>query len=105
MLSESSGGVSMTIEIAQENTGAAIWGRLVAPKEGDLTPEVARAWLALNFPPEDHERVGILGAKAQEGTLSALERSELDEYLRVAAELAVIQSKARLSLRKARPDA
>jgi hypothetical protein len=95
----------MTIEIAQENTAAAIWGRLVAPKEGDLTPEVARAWLALNFPPEDHERVRILGEKSQEGTLSASEQAELDEYLRVTAELAVIQSKARLSLRRARLDA
>jgi hypothetical protein len=95
----------MTIEIAQENTGAAIWGRLVAPKEGNLTPEVARAWLALNFPPEDHERVRILGEKSQEGTLTASEQSELDEYLRVTAELAVIQSKARLSLRRSRLDA
>jgi hypothetical protein len=95
----------MSVDVAAGTTGAAIWGRLVAPGRGDLTPEAARAWLALDFPPEDHDRVKALGLKAHEGKLSRTERVELDEYLRVSAELAVIQSKARLSLKRAGLDA
>jgi len=43
-----------------------------------------------------------LSNKAAEGALSPDEREELDEYLRVADLLAVIQAKARRSLK--RPD-
>ena len=71
------------------------------PKQGDLSPEFARQLLEIDFPPEDHHRVGHLSEKAQDGTLTASEQAELDDYIRVGAELAVIQSKARLSLKRA----
>ena len=41
-----------------------------------------------------------LSAKAQTGTLKKKEREELTEYLRVADLLAVLQSKARRSLKR-----
>ncbi len=91
----------MTTEIAPENTGAAIWGRLVEPSEGNLSPEAAHAWLNLKFSREDHERVEHLSEKTQQGRLSEQDQVELDEYIRVSAELAVIQSKARISLKRA----
>ena len=71
------------------------------PDQANLTPEMARAILKLDFDPEDHRRVDELSAKAQKGTLTPEERAELEEYIRVNHELAVLQSKARLSLKRA----
>jgi hypothetical protein len=45
--------------------------------------------------------VDELSAKAQKGTLTPEERAELDEYIRVGYELAILQSRARLSLKRA----
>jgi hypothetical protein len=45
-----------------------------------------------------------LSANAAHGTISADDRDELEEYLRVADLLAVIQSKARRTLQRARLD-
>lgn len=82
-------------------TASAIWGRIVKPDRPDLTPEAARAILKLDFDPEDHRRVDELSAKARKGTLTPQERAELEEYIRVGYELAVLQSRARLSLKRA----
>lgn len=81
-------------------TAPAIWGRIVKPDRANLTPEAARAILKLDFDPEDHRRVDELSAKAQKGTLTPQERAELEEYIRVGYELAVLQSRARLSLKR-----
>ena len=81
------------------NTSAAIVSRLVGPERGDLPADAARFLAALDFPQFDHERMAELSSKAAAGTLSPDEREELDEYLRVVAMLAVIQSKARRSLK------
>jgi hypothetical protein len=75
----------------------------VKPDRANLTPEAARAILKLDFDPEDHQRVDELSAKAQKGTLTPQERAELEEYIRVGYELAVLQSRARLSLKRANP--
>jgi hypothetical protein len=83
------------------NTGTAILERLIMPDESSLSPEAARSLLRLNFPPADHERVQTLSVKAQQGKLTADERTELEEYIRVSDLLALLQSKARLSLRRA----
>ena len=84
-------------------SASAIGGRVVKPDQVDLNPEIARAILKINFTPEDHRRVDELSAKAQKGTLTPEERAELDEYIRVNLKLAVLQSKARLSLKRANP--
>ena len=80
------------------NTGPAILSRLIGSDLSRLAPEAARTFLDLDFPKEDHQRVAELSAKATEGSLSVDEREELDEYMRVADLLAILQSKARLSL-------
>jgi hypothetical protein len=72
----------------------------VKPEQANLTPELARAILKLDFDPEDHRRVDELSAKARQGTLTPEERAELEESIRVGNELAVLQSKARLSLKR-----
>jgi hypothetical protein len=44
----------------------------------------------------------VLSSRASEGTLSAEERAELEEYVRVNNELMILQSKARPSLQEPR---
>jgi hypothetical protein len=82
------------------NPSAAILNRLIDPETADLSPQAARSLLRLDFPDEDQARVAELSAKAQTGALASDEREELDEYLRVADLLAILQSKARRSLKR-----
>jgi hypothetical protein len=83
------------------NTSAAILGRVIEPEAPTFTPETARSILAWTFRQDDRERVDTLSIKAQEGSLTPEERDELDEYLRVSNLLALLKSKARLSLKTA----
>ena len=82
------------------NTCAGIVKRLIGMESHELSPEAARSLLQLDFPESDHARVAELSAKAQTGELEVDERDELDEYIRVADMLAVIQSRARRSLQR-----
>jgi hypothetical protein len=82
------------------NTGTAILNRLIDPETDDLSPEAARSLLRLDFPKKDHRRVAKLSGKASQGALTAAERKELNEYLRVSDLLALLQSKARRSLKR-----
>jgi hypothetical protein len=86
------------------SNGTAILERLIEPEIDDLSPETARYLLRLDFPRKDHQRLQRLSAKASAGTLSEKERAELDDYLRVADLLALMQSKARRALRRAGVD-
>ena len=81
---------------------AAILNRLIEPETADLSAAAARWLLRLDFQETDHERMAVLSAKAQSGTLTTEERAELGEYLRIADLLAVLQSKTRRSLRRRR---
>jgi hypothetical protein len=83
------------------NTWTAILERLIDPENANLPPDAARFILGIDFPPEDHDRVAELQTKAGAGMLSGDDRAELDEYLRMADLVALLQSKARRSLRRA----
>lgn len=83
------------------NTGAAILNRLFDPEGDHLPADAARFLARLDFPQRDHLRMEELSNKAAEGALSTDERDELEEYLRIADMLAIIQSKARRSLKRA----
>jgi hypothetical protein len=74
--------------------------QVIRPKKGDLAPAAAKYFLELGFPAKTHTRYRQLSAKAQDGTLSAAERNELQEMLDVDAFLMVLQAKARASLKK-----
>jgi hypothetical protein len=91
----------MGITLTPDKTASAIWGRIVKPDQGTLTPETARGFLKLGFGDDDQRRVTALSRKAQDGTLDPEERAELEEYIRVNNELMILQSKARLSLKQA----
>lgn len=66
-----------------------------------LSPETARHLLELGFTPSHQEQVDALSQKAREGSLTPAERAELDEFIRVADLLAILQSRARQALKRA----
>jgi hypothetical protein len=80
--------------------GISVLDRLIQPHRGDLSPTHARYILAIDFTPREHARVQRLSRKAAAGTLSPKEAADLDEFLAADALLALLQSKARLSLRR-----
>lgn len=74
--------------------------RLVDPGNPSLSPEAAKGILALKFPPADQARMHVLAEKARQGTLSNVERAEVESYERIDSLLGLLQSKARISLKK-----
>lgn len=78
---------------------SSILERIVMPGQGDLSEELARYILSLDFPKADHARYQELSTKAQDGTLSGEEELELEEFLNVNDFLSVVQTKARTSLK------
>lgn len=78
----------------------AILERVINPAHGDFSPDLARHVLGLEFPPADHARCAELSAKAQDGTLTDEERSELEDYLSVNDFLAILKAKAEVSITK-----
>jgi hypothetical protein len=87
------------MHITQDHTSdVAILSRLLQPGAGTLSASVARAFLALSFPPADQMRMRELSAKAQDGTLTGTEQNEINNYERVGHILSVLKSKARRSL-------
>lgn len=89
------------IRAQKTNTSAKILGRLIMPQKSQLSPDAARSILELRFQSADQVKVDRLSTKAREGSLTPTERAELEEYIRVADLLAMLKSKARLSLKKA----
>ncbi len=82
------------------NTQATIWDRVIEPEREDLSPDAARSILRLDFRAQDRERMLELAAKGQAGTLLPIEVAEAEEYRRAADVLALLQSKARRSLKR-----
>jgi hypothetical protein len=80
--------------------GIPILERLIEPERGTFSPSHARYILSIDFTPREHARAARLSRKAAAGTLSPKEAADLDEFLAADSLLAVLQSKARLSLRK-----
>lgn len=64
----------------------------------DLAPEVADDLLSIGF--GDGDRMLQLAARSESGTLTDGELAEFDSYLHVGNLLAVMQSKARVALRR-----
>ena len=79
---------------------AAIMQRLVDPHRCGWTEQAARAVLQLSLSGEDRMRASELADKANEGSLTETQQSELESYLRVGAFVDLMQSKARLFLRE-----
>ena len=70
------------------------------PEQGGLSRESARAILELRFSESADARMHELLEKNSLGELSDAERAEMESYSRVGNFLALMQAKARLSLKK-----
>jgi hypothetical protein len=78
-----------------------ILSRVVLADEPGFETEFARSLLRLTFDPRDVDRMNELAERAREGELTEDERLELNSYERVGTFLALLKSKARVSLRDA----
>jgi hypothetical protein len=76
--------------------------RLLDPFTRALTPDAARALVDFRADPETQERISELADRCNEGLLTAAERDEYEAYVRAIDFIAVLQSKARRMLGKAR---
>lgn len=87
----------------ESTSEAAILSRLIAPNVPGFPPEMARWFLSLSFDENDQQQMNDLANKARSGTLQEDERNALDRYERIGHFLAIVQSKARLSLKNSSP--
>ena len=67
-------------------------------RNGDLPPDVARSILEWKFSPKAVARMNRLATRNSEGTLTDLERDELDRFLRIGSLINIAQAQARRSL-------
>lgn len=95
---------AMKKTILPARTEAEIWLRILHP-EMELKPKVARIILGLRIPDNDVVRMRELSAKARDGTLTASEDQEMNEFERVGSILSILKSKARQALRRSKRSA
>jgi hypothetical protein len=84
---------------SRDNSQAAIFLRLWETKNGHLSRTVAREVLKLRFSAKDEARMHELAEKNRTGTITADELEEFDDYITIGDLLAILQSKARQTLR------
>lgn len=83
----------------------AILDRVINSRGGHFPPDLARQVLKFTFPAKDRNRYEKLSYKAQNGTLTAKERADLEDYLNVNDLLMALKAKAEASLRDESPAA
>jgi len=79
-------------------TEAGILEKVVAPGEGDMDPDAARAILSFKFDGATTKQIRQLLQKNNKGTITAQERILLEKYLRVGKLIDLLHAKARRSL-------
>jgi uncharacterized protein (DUF2236 family) len=84
-----------TMSMDSIHSEVAILSRLILRATSPLSPEAARAILAMDFPEEDQQRMRSLADKAAAGTLTTDERAELECFNRVGYMLSVLHANAR----------
>jgi hypothetical protein len=92
----------MGSQVLTSNSEAAIWARLMQARRDELSSEAAEFLLSIDFGEADCERMLVLAERSEAGTLTPDEQAEFDGYLHVGNLLAVMQSKARLTLERKR---
>jgi hypothetical protein len=90
-----------TVTLKAESVGTAMLEQIACLDAKSMSPETARQLLDLYFSRSHQEQVDALSQKAREGSLTPAERADLDEFIRVADLLAILQSRARQALKRA----
>lgn len=85
---------------AVANSEAVILSRAIAPETGDLARDAAQSFLKIKLSKGDVLRINELAAKGEEGSISADEERELENYRNVGRLLELMKSKARISLKR-----
>lgn len=80
---------------------AEIFARTVEHHAEQLPPDIARFFLELELTADDQARLNELADKAREGSLTEIERQDLDEYRRAGRLVELMKLKARHALRSA----
>lgn len=75
-----------------------IWRRIVEPAKPSLSRAHAEAVLGMRFRAKDISRMNQLARRSNEGTLSAKQQVELEDYVQIGHLLTLLHSKARLTL-------
>ena len=73
--------------------------RLLDPLARILTPEVARKLVKLRFDSKTQARIDELARKSNEGELSEAEREDYETIVNAIDFIAILQAKARASLK------
>ncbi len=89
-----------TAETNLEKSEAGIFGRVFTNGKQALSSELARYVLRLSFSEQDKARMHELALGNQDGSLSPEDQEELHNYIKVGHLLAILQSKARQTLKK-----
>ena len=90
----------MGSQLLSPNAEAAIWARLMQAQKNELSSEAAEFLLTIDFGETDRRRMQELAERSEAETLTAEEQTEFDGYLHIGNLLAVMQSKARLTLKR-----
>jgi hypothetical protein len=88
-----------------DSSEAEIFIQAVAPQSATLSPEVARAVLALKFQEPALTRMRELLDQNNQGTLTPEAQALLEKYRRVGQFLDLLQAKARVSLKASAKEA
>jgi hypothetical protein len=75
------------------------WKKLAKIEERDMSPSVARMFLALGFNDAVGDRVERLSKKAQAGTLTSKESAELFQWVEANDLLTLLRLRARRALK------
>jgi hypothetical protein len=82
-------------------SATSVLDRLLDPVGQCLTPDVARALLAVRADEDTQARIDELADKCSEGTLSLTERGEYEAYVSAIDVVGILQAKARGVLARA----
>lgn len=74
---------------------------MIAPDQNDMPLSTATTILGWTFDGNAKHRMEELAAQNGQGTLSDLEREELEAYINVGQVIAILQAKARLAIMRA----
>ncbi len=77
-----------------------IWSGVIAPGDGNMPPDHAQAVLQWKFSDDASLRMNELADRNNRGELNDAERQELENYVHVGQVIAILQAKARLSLKR-----
>jgi hypothetical protein len=82
------------------DTVMSILTRLIDPTTGSLSRAAAEAILSISFPESDNKRIAELAELSTAGALTPETQREYESYVAAIDLLALMQSKARLSLQQ-----